>query len=76
MREAMKCDNKINRKLKSFLETNFPPFTKADLISNNDDKATVILDYGKSEPLLKVEVVLSEDKYSLYKLADTKFVNR
>lgn len=66
---------KLDRKMKRFLENNFPPFNKAEVISNDVENAVVLLDYGQREPKMRVTVdKAGGEVYSNFRLTETEFL--
>ena len=62
------------KKLKVFIENNFPQPNKYDITSEENDKAVILLDYGKAEPKMQITVEKPYDAYNLLKLTDTKLI--
>lgn len=62
------------KKLKVFIENNFPQPNKYDITSEENDKAVILLDYGKAEPKMEITVEKTYDAYNLLKLTDTKLI--
>lgn len=62
------------KKLKIFIENNFPQPNKYDITSEENDKAVILLDYGKAEPKMEITVEKTYDAYNLLKLTDTKLI--
>ena len=62
------------KKLKVFIENNFPQPNKYDITSEENDKVVILLDYGKAEPKMEITVEKTYDAYNLLKLTDTKLI--
>ena len=62
------------KKLKTFIENNFLQPDKYDITSEENDKAVILLDYGKAEPKMEITVEKTYDAYNLLKLTDTKLI--
>ena len=62
------------RNIERFLANNFPAYDTYNIKVNQTNSATIVLDYGKNQPLLEVDIVQSGDTYDVYKLADTRFI--
>lgn len=62
------------KKLKTFIQNNFPEPNKYDITSEENDKAVILLDYGKAEPKMEITVEKTYDAYNLLKLTDTKLI--
>ena len=62
------------KKLKVFIENNFPQPSNYDITSEENDKAVILLDYGKAEPKMEITVEKTYDAYNLLKLTDTKLI--
>lgn len=70
----MKAKKISTRKVKQFIENNFPPYTECTILDEKDDRVVALLDYGKREDKLKVTIGYSGEDYSLYRLLETNFV--
>ena len=62
------------KKLKVFIENNFTQPNKYDITSEENDKAVILLDYGKAEPKMQITVEQTYDAYNLLRLTDTKLI--
>ena len=61
------------KKVKQFLENNFPPYYNYTILEETNNKVTVLLDYGKNEEKLKVAIGYTDDT-KLYRLLNTDLV--
>lgn len=62
------------RKVKHFIETNFPPYNDCTILDEKDDRVVALLDYGRREDKLKVTIGYTGEDYSLYRLLETNFI--
>lgn len=66
---------KINpKKVKRFIENNFPPYNEITILEETNERVIALLDYGKREEKLKVTIGYSGEDYNLYKLLETDFI--
>ena len=61
------------KKLNSFLENNFPPYEKYEIIENKEDKIVAVLYYGKKDKI-RITLGYADEGYSLLKLLQTDFI--
>lgn len=61
------------KRVRQFLDNNFPPYNECTIIEEKTDKVVALLDYGKREDKLKVTIGYSSDGV-MYKLLQTNFV--
>lgn len=67
--------SKLDKKMKRFVENNFPPYNNMEVISNDKEQATLLLDYGSKEPKMKVVVDRAGGEiYSNFRLVETIFM--
>ena len=62
-----------NKKVKQFLDNNFPPYNSCDIIQNTDDKVVALLSFGVKDKI-RVTIGYADDGYSLLKLIQTDFI--
>lgn len=62
------------KKVKQFIDSNFPPYSELTILEEQIDYVTVLLDYGKREEKLKVKIGYANDGYNLYRLLQTDFI--
>lgn len=73
-KEKKTKDVKLNKKAMSFINLNFPDYNKINVIEDSEERVVTLLDYGKNEPKLKVEIVKTLESANLYRLMDTQLV--
>lgn len=61
------------RKVKQFIENNFPPYDNYEILQDTDDKVVAILNYGRKDKI-RVTIGYADDGYSLLKLLQTDFI--
>ena len=61
------------RKVKQFIDNNFPPCCDYTIIEDKEDKVIALLDYGRREDKLKIAIGYS-DEGNMCKLLSTDFV--
>lgn len=61
------------RKVKQFIENNFPPYDNYEILQDTDDKVVAILNYGRKDKI-RVTIGYVDDGYSLLKLLQTDFI--
>lgn len=61
------------RKVKQFIENNFPPYDNYEILQDTDDKVVAILNYGRTDKI-RVTIGYADDGYSLLKLLQTDFI--
>ena len=66
---------KLNiKKVKHFIENNFPPYNECTILQETNDQVVALLDYGKRGEKLRVTIGYTGDEYSLCKLLQTDFI--
>ena len=61
------------KKLKSFLENNFPPYDKYEVLENDEERIVAVLYYGTRDKI-RVTIGYADEGYSLLKLLQTDFI--
>lgn len=61
------------KKLKHFLDINFPQYNNCTILEDTDEKAVAILEYGKYDKI-RVTIGLDGESQILYKLLQTDFI--
>lgn len=61
------------KKLKQFLENNFPPYNSYEVLQETDDKIVAVLNYGVKDKI-RVTIGYADDGYNLLKLLQTDFI--
>jgi len=62
------------KKVRQFIDNNFPPYVECTILDEKDDKVVALLDYGKREDRLKVTIGYAGEDYNLYRLLETNFI--
>lgn len=62
------------KKLKTFIDANFPTPNKYNIQTETDDRVVVLLDYGRTEPKMKVTIEQTYESYNLLKITNTQFI--
>lgn len=61
------------KKIKQFLENNFPPYDDYEIVQDTPDKVVAVLNYGRKDGI-RVTIGYADDGYSLLKLLQTDFI--
>ncbi len=63
-----------SKKIRDFLDKNFPPCASFKILEEESDTAVVLLDYGRYEDKLKIKLKKCAEDGNLYKLEETQFI--